>query len=283
MIAVKGDNFTANNTQIRPIFFIIIFIQKKRKPLYLEYEAPIDDEFTVFRNLDLFSKSFDRFSNQDFSKLQLILDIENFVKNKNYEPEKNKSMFRQMTLFQAVVSELHPKLEGRPFYAKVAEFEEKWEINSFHLNDAKKLHDFFGLGIQIWTKVAKPDRHYEVRKIWDTIYKKKLRIQLQDFDLEKRFPLSTIVEYIFDEVAINYFSCSNKNCFYGTARLDHFERHKKSCVTSTRVEYRQERNEKRGEQVREELVAEGILPDKKFENMMYCVFDIGKFRSISKN
>ena len=144
------------------------------------------------------------------------------------------------------------------------------------LNDAKRFYDEFGLGIQIWTQISKPNRHFEVRKIWDTLYSKKLRIRIQDFDLEERFPLTTLVEYIYDETAINYFSCPNKNCFFGSPRRDRYERHVGNCRTTTLTIYEQKRRQKPENTVREQLAAEGILPDINFQNMMFVTYDIGE-------
>ena len=73
----------------------------RRKPVFLEYETKIDGDPADFCDLDLFSKNFDTFKNQDFRNIQLVLDISKFLSNKKYAPAENKPMFRQMTLFQA--------------------------------------------------------------------------------------------------------------------------------------------------------------------------------------
>ena len=250
---------------------------ERRKPVFLEYEAKISDDPADFSDLDLFSKTFDTFRNQDFSHMSLILDIDKFLKNKKYSPAENKPMFRQMTLFQAIATELWPNLNGPTFNKKVKEMEKSWESDSFHLEDAKKLHDLFGVGIQIWTMVKKSGNHYEPRKIWDTHFNKKVRIRVKNFDLEERFPLTTSLEYIYDEVAIHYYSCKNKGCFYGTARHDHFETHVRNCRTEPITKYVQDRFCKPENNIRKELVEEGILPNENFENVMFCTYDIGKF------
>ena len=252
----------------------------RRKPVFLEYETKISDDQAEFSNLDLFSKTFDTYQNQDFSNLNLILDIDKFLKNKKYEPAENKPMFRSMTLFQAIATELWPKLNGPTFNKKVKEMETRWESDSFHLEDVKRLHDLFGVGIQIWTRVEKSGNHYEARKIWDTIYTKKVRIRVKKFNLEDRFPLSTLVEYIYDETAIQYYSCKTKGCFYGTVRRDHLEAHERTCRTEPITKYVQERFCKPEKNIRKELVEEGILPNENFENVMFCTYDIGKYTLI---
>ena len=270
------DLKTAEEYALSRGFKIKIWKQiNRRKPVFLEYETKSESD-ECLRDLDIFSRKFDSFKNQDFSELCLVLDPTKFLKTKKYNPAENKVMFRKMTLFQAVVTELYPKLQGPVFIEKVTFLEEKWGEASFHLNDSKRFYDEFGLGLQIWTQVPKPNRHYEIKKIWDTMYKKKLRLRMTNFDIDERFPLTSTVEYIYDEKAINYFSCPNQNCFYGTHRRDYYEAHISKCRTTTRVTYAQKRFQKPGNEVREQLAAEGILPDANFQNMMFCTFDIGK-------
>ena len=254
----------------------------RRKPVFLEYETKISGDPADFSDLDVFSKIFDTFRNQDFSNLNLILDIDKFLKTKKYAPAENKPMFRQMTLFQAIATELWPKINGPTFNKKVKEMEKRWNSDSFHLEDAKRLHDLFGVGIQIWTMIQKPDYHYEPRKIWDTQYHKKVRIRVKNFDLEERFPLTTLLEYIYDEVAIHYYSCKNKSCFYGTARRDHFETHVRNCRTEPITKYVQDRFCKPEKNIRKELAEEGILPNEDFENVMFCTYDIGESKFENK-
>ena len=182
-----------------------------------------------------------------------------------------------MTFFQAVVTELYPNYQGTNFYKKVDEFQQKWGEDSFFLGDTKKLYKTFGLGLQIWTKVSKPNYHHEIHKVWDCLYQKKFRIQIDDFKLEDRIPLNMNIRYIHDDSTLNYFSCPNRHCFFGTHRQDRLERHVNGCQTTTKVTYTQERYEKSDDSIREELLKEKILPDKNFNNMMFAVYDIGEF------
>ena len=249
-----------------------------RRPFFLEYESDTDDEnLNKYKDLNLFSRKFDKYNNQDFSQLSLILDIQKFSKQKKIDHSQNRIEFRQMTFFQAVVTELFPDFQGKKFYRKVAEFEENWTGESFHLGDTKKFYQQYGLGIQIWTKVVKPDYHHEIQKVWDSLYKKKLRIQIDDFKLEDRIPLKMNIRYIHDDSALNYFSCPNRHCFFGTHRLDRLQRHIGGCRTTTKIEYAQNRYGKPDETLREQLYKENILPEKDFNNMMFAVYDIGKF------
>ena len=100
-----AEKFAAEN-------FLKIKIWKqtdRRRPVFLEYETKIDGDPADFCDLDLFSKNFDTFKNQDFSNIQLVLDISKFLSKKKYAPAENKPMFRHMTLFQARKLTIIPK------------------------------------------------------------------------------------------------------------------------------------------------------------------------------
>ena len=57
-----------------------------RRPFFLEYESEVDDEnLDRYRELNVFSRKFDRFNNLDFSDLSLILDIEKFSRQKKID------------------------------------------------------------------------------------------------------------------------------------------------------------------------------------------------------
>lgn len=248
----------------------------RRRPFFLEYESEVDDEnLDLYKDLNLFSRKFDKYNNLDFSELSLILDIGKFSNKKKIDHTQNRIEFRQMTFFQAVVTELHPNLQGERFYRKVAEIQRDWESESFFLGDTRKLYEKSGLGIQIWTKISKPDRHFEIHKIWDSLYTRKLRIQIEDFKLEDRIPLNMNIRYIHDDAALNYFSCPNRHCFFGTHRQDRLERHVKNCRTSTKIYYMQKRTGKIDTTLRQQLFEEKILPDVNFQNTMFAVYDIG--------
>ena len=249
----------------------------RKKSIYLEYESPTDDEqLDLYRDLNVISHNFDMFKNHDFSDLALILDIDKFCKVRTIDHTKDRILFRQMTFFQAAVTERFPNLQGTKFHAKVAEFEKTWGDDSFFLGDTKRFYQTFGLGVQIWTKKSKPNRHYEVRKVWDCIYEKKFRIQIDDFTDMDRIPLKMNLFYIFDDSVINYFSCPNRHCFFGTHRQDRLATHIRGCVTTTKVIYQQKKFEKPDNVAREQLFEEKILPTPNYNNMMYGVYDIGK-------
>lgn len=199
----------------------------------------------------------------------------NFVKKRNFDAE-NGVQIRKMRIFQAIVTERFPQLHSASFDKKVSDFEKKWEKDFVEFADSKALHNMFGIGLQVWIKKTKPDGHHVNRKVFDTIYKNKVRIIIDSEFSSERIEKTRIIDYVFDEVALHFFSCPNKNCFFGSDRYDQFLIHKNSCTTESTVKYAQVKLEKPGFQTRQELADEGILPDIHFQNFFFSTFDIGK-------
>ena len=257
-----------------------IWKQKTHKSkFFLEYESNLDqDDLYAYRNLDLFSREFDKFKNPDLTGICLILDLENFSKKRKYDAEKDRVQKRQMTIFQAVVTELHPNLQGASFNKKVSEFEAMWGEQGVDLSEFARFHKLFGLGIQAWTRIVKPNRQTYCVKQFDTIYSKKVRIEIDDFTEDDVIHIRSLVWYIYDEKVLNYFSCPNKKCYYGTNRYYNYQKHLQTCRDTPIVKYRQKKSGKPDGKLIQELVKEKILPHENFRNMMFATFDIGKFK-----
>ena len=257
-----------------------IWKQKSHKSkFHLEYESELsNDELEVFRNLDLFSREFDRFKNPEFKGIALILDIENFAKKREYDAGKDQVQKRLMTIFQAVVTELYPKLQGASFNKKVKSFETLWGEDCVNLKDFLRFYKLFGIGIQTWSRVTEQSRHTYCVKQFDTIYKNKVRIELKDFTDNDAIPIRTLVWYIYDDKVLNYFSCPKKKCSYGTSRYYNYQKHLNSCRDKPLVKYKQKKNQKPDKKIIQELVDEKILPDLNFKNMHFATYDIGKYK-----
>ena len=279
-----GDNITikqleefAKEKKLR----VRIWKQKSHKSkFHLEFETDLsNDELEDFRNLDLFSREFDRFKNPDFKGIALILDIENFSKKREYDAGKDQVQKRMMTIFQAVVTELYPKLQGESFNKKVKSFETLWGEDCVNLKDFVRFYKLFGVGIQAWSRVTEQSRRTHCVKRFDTVYKNKVRIELTDFTDNDAIPIRTLVWYIYDDRVLNYFSCPMKKCLYGTSRYYNFQSHINSCRDEPLVKYKQKKNLKPDKKILQELVDENILPDLNFQNMHFATFDIGKLIS----
>ena len=260
---------------------IRIWKQKNYKSkLFLEYESPLSDDTTFeYRNFDIFSRTFDKYKNVDFTGVALVLDIQTFVNKRDYDPSNDRIPKRQMTIFQAIVTELFPKLHGANFNKKVESFEKKWGNQTVDLKESRRLHDLFGIGIQVWTRFVKSPnvaRNTQCRRLFDTFYKKKVRIEVEDLSEHEPIHIKTLVWYIFDETVLNYFACTNKRCHFGTNRYQQLQKHILTCRNETLIEYKQKRKAKPDDKIVQELVREKILPSADFHNTFYAVFDIGK-------
>ena len=182
-----------------------------------------------------------------------------------------------MTIFQAIVTELYPKLQGASFNRKVQDFETKWGANFVDLNDSRRLYDLFGVGIQAWTRIRQPDRRTLGKRVFDTFYKKKVIIELDDFSEDEPINIRALVWYIFDVKCLNYFMCPKRYCNYGTNRYNLFQNHVQVCRDETLVKYKQTKKAAPDQDILKALAEEKILPSEDFQNTMFCTFDIGKF------
>ena len=209
-----------------------------------------------------------------------MLNINELVKKRDFQPETDRVPRRKMRIFQAIVTEKFPLLHGAPFEKKVSEFERKWDQDFINFSDSKKLNEKFGVGIQAWMKKPATDRHYVHRKIFDTIYKTKVRIILDENFEGERFDLKTQIEYVFDEVGLHFYSCPNKNCFFGTDRHQDLLKHQNVCKTESTFKYKQVKYEKPNNLIQIELVEEKILPVVNFQNTMFLTYDIGNRLSV---
>jgi len=224
--------------------------------------------------LNIYSTTFDQFANPDLTQLALIMDVQQFTNKYQYNPENNTQSSRKMTFFQAVVSELQPTLVGDKFLKKVKCFEEKWGKPEFDFtNDIKRFHKMFGLGIQLWTSKLIGSRKIR-KKVHDTFWKKKVVFVLEDFDEHEIIFTHWTLSYIFDISCIKYYSCSKKNCFFGTSDYYKYQSHILSCRDETIVTYQQVKYSKPDDHLRYELVEEKILPSPSYHNMNFAVYDV---------
>ena len=184
-----------------------------------------------------------------------------------------------MTFFQAVVTELYPKIFGEKFRQKVSEFEEIWAKTTFDPMDLDFFQKQFKIGVQIWTEERDSSGHVLNRKILDTKFKKKVRLLIKEHSEFECIPLKMHLKYIYDDSEINFYSCSNKNCLFGTNRYDRLQSHIQVCRTETEVIYNQKIYNKPDNWIRMELQEEGYLPSLDFQNTFFATFDIESLMS----
>jgi hypothetical protein len=226
------------------------------------------------KTIQLFNPKFNQFSNPVLDGMQLILNLEEFKVKYRYNSENDAPQWEKMSFIHALTCELKPKLTGQSFFFEVAKNKVKWVNSTFHvILDTKKLYKNFNLGVQIWV-TKKLERTKQYQKVLDSKYCKKLVFELPKFTGEENLSLDTQVIYYRDSSAINYFSCEHKECFYGTNNLWRYRRHAAACFPDTVVKCSQKVYSKPVDDVKEELVNEGIIPSMSWENMFFACFDI---------
>ena len=264
--------------KIEEIYFVKVTIwvkKNQRDCLRVGWESSADHYDKQFTDhLNIYSTSFDQFANPDLTKLALILDIQKFTDQHQYNPENNTQASRKMTLFQAVVSELQPTLVGDQFLKKVKCFEEKWGKAEFDFtNDIKRFYKLFGLGMQLWTSQSIGNRKVR-KKVHDTFWKKKVVFVLDDFDEHEVIFTHWTLSYIFDVTCIKYYSCSKKNCFFGSSDYFKYQSHILRCRDETLITYKQVKYSKPDDHLRRELVEEKVLPNSSYHNTSFVVYDV---------
>ena len=254
---------------------ICIWVKKcQRDSLRVEWEnAACFYDKQLKSTLNLYSTKFDQYLSPDLSNLAVILDVEKFTKNNNYDPRNNKQPWRKMTLFQAVVSELFPTMVGCAFQQKVKKFEKMWGKTEFELSEIKRFYKLFGLGIEFWTRKS-VGKTVETQKVFDSYWKKKVMLILDDFDEHQVIFTHWTLTYVLDITYTNFHGCPNKHCLFGTNNVNNLQYHLLSCRSETRVKYKQVAYAKPEDNLRQQLVDEKILPSLDYHNMYFAVFDI---------
>ena len=249
---------------------INVWYQKNyTSPVRLEFE--ISHEAPLFE-LNLLSRTFDRFNNINFEGLSLILDINKYLKIRKYDPDNNRLTQRKMTFVQAIATKLYPTLSGNKFSAKCFQIQEKWGSSELNFSEIYRFYKTFGIGLKIFT--TKTTGRRRLTKKYDTLWKEKIILQMTQINISKPLKFSEMVNFIYSEDDLNYFECDNGNCYFVTERYAEFETHKESCKDMSEVIYKQVRYEKPDQSTKIALVEEEILPSVNFHNTLFATFDI---------
>ena len=241
----------------------------RRKSIALQWES----EKRVGSYVDLFTKSFDPYVNRSFDDFSLILDLQKFLRTKKYDPKNNPSRKRKMTIFQCLVTMKHQTLWGSAFESKVLEYEQIWGKNSFALSENRKFYQCFGFGLQIWNK-RREDGVVIVSKAFDSLWKNKIVIEIENFNANKTILLSNPVLFLPGKDSLHLFECTTPKCFYGNSRYDRIQKHIMTCRPDTKIKYQQKRYEKPENKIRQSLYDEGFLPSVDYEAEAFLVWDI---------
>ena len=241
----------------------------RRKSVALQWESEKREGSYV----DLFTKSFDPYLNRSFDDFSLILNPEEFLRTKKYDPKNNPSKKRKMTIFQCLVTMKHKTLWGSAFESKVSEYEQIWESSSFALSDNRKFYELFGFGLQIWDK-RREKGVVIISKVFDSLWKNKIIIQIENFNPEKSILLTNTVLFLPGKESLHLFECTTPKCFYGNSRYDRMQKHIMTCRPDTKIMYKQKRYEKPDNKIRQSLYDEGFLPSVDYEAEAFVVWDI---------
>ena len=241
----------------------------RRKSVALQWESQKRDGSYV----DLFTKSFDSYLNRSFDDFSLILDLKKFLRTKKFDPKNNPSKKRKMTIFQCLVTMKHKTLWGSEFESKVSEYEQIWESSSFALSDNRKFYQLFGFGLQIWDK-RRENGVVIVSKVFDSLWKNKIVIEIENFNTKKSILLSNPVLFLPGKDSLHLFECTTPKCFYGNSRYDRMQKHINTCRPDTKIKYKQKRYEKPNNKIRQSLYDEGFLPSVDYDAEAFLVWDI---------
>lgn len=207
------------------------------------------------KRINLFNVKFNQFSNPILSGMQLILDLSSFLEENKYFEINDSPQSEKMTLFQALTCELKPKLSGQLFFQEVAKNKVLWNKSSYHVTcDVLGLYKKFKLGFQIWT-VKRRERKLKSKKVYDSKYVKKVIIEVPNFQKgSAQFDLDDMIVYYRDASSINYFSCDNNKCSYGTNDLTRYRTHTSQCFQETITTYKQKKYHVPENEIKEALV-----------------------------
>ena len=224
--------------------------------------------------INLFNSNFNKFSNPVVKGMALIIDLKTFLSNNGYNSVNNLPQWERMTFFQAVTSELKPKITGQAFFDEVKKNEVSWNAPGFHVTrDKKKLHTKFKLGLQMWV-IKKTERNLESKKVLEPVYKNRIVLAVSKFSLDLVLKTDDLVTYYRDSSAINYFACENERCKFGTNNLRNFRKHSAACASDTVINCAQKVYGRVIDTIKMELVSEGIIPSQTWECQYFCTFDI---------
>ena len=122
--------------------------------------------------LNIFSHTYDGFSDFGLDRLDFILDKESFLKQFGFVNKK-----RSLTIFEILAHEKNPDigLESQEMYQKVLEYQRIWEHPTVRIDQHRKFHHLFGYGLEIWQRVRNRNR-VETFKVVESLKSKNLRI-----------------------------------------------------------------------------------------------------------
>ena len=92
-----------------------------------------------------------------------------------------------------------------------------------------------------------------------------------------KMKIDSSLEYIADVESLVRFECKTENCHFATDDTTRLFKHEQNCSAQTEIVCQQIPMHRPCTKVRNELVAEGILPDENWHNWHFATFDVECF------
>ena len=99
-------------------------------------------------------------------------------------------------------------------------------------------------------------------------------IGVEDFHEDHPIMFNAPISYIPCPSLLNSFTCPNKNCFYDSNDKQKHQRHVNYCRSETSVKCKHTIYNQPEDNIKQELVNEGFMPDIAYENFYAVAFDI---------
>jgi hypothetical protein len=255
---------------------LVIWTQKNQKDQLRKSLESMVKQSSNYPTINLLSVEFNPFLSQNLSDLSAILNLEEFLRSKKFNPAASVKFKEEMSFVAAISSRLCSNATYWNLMKKVESIKTKWPSGRFEIRDSKKFYAAFGIGIQVWTKTGN-----KVGRVFDSLYKNKLSILVELFDESLNFDDKII--FIRNIEVLNFYSCERKYCFYGSNNYTQYMAHIRRCTDTTKISYKQKLYSSPSESIKEALVSEAIIPSMLYENMYYCAYDIETSMDIDKS
>ena len=104
-----------------------------------------------------------------------------------------------------------------------------------------------------------------------------LEVCVRDEPDVAKLKLDTPLEFVKDEESLVRFECRNPKCHFATEDTTKLFKHEQGCRSETEINCQQIPMHRPCTKIRDELVAEGILPEANWHNWHFATFDVECF------
>ena len=122
-------------------------------------------------DINLYSGTFDGFSNFSLDRLNFIVDKNRFLQKYNNDTDGK-------TIFELLAKQVNPDLPGQLLYEKSLEYQQRWNYPTIPISDHRRFFELFGHGLEVWVRLRNRKR-VETFKVVGSTRKKTIRICLK--------------------------------------------------------------------------------------------------------